>query len=170
MTTRILGIVVVMVCSVGAIGASATALKPFDPAALQNTVEATAKELMVPGAMVLLQTPQGDFAFGYGSTELGSTTPPRGDTYFRAASNTKTMTAAVIVLLVQEGKLRFDDPVSRYIQGVPNGDNITISELLKMRSGLPSYTEAPELMERALSRVLCGNAEKKRDRPGHVHC
>lgn len=120
-------------------------LKPFDRVAFQGTVEATAKELLMPGAMVLLRTPQGEFTFGYGSTQLGVTTSPRADTHFRAASNTKTMTAAVIVLLVQERKLRFDDPVSEYIQGVPNGDNITISELLRMRSGLHNYTSAPEL-------------------------
>jgi D-alanyl-D-alanine carboxypeptidase len=94
-----------------------------------------------------LRTPQGDFAFGYGSTELGVTIPPSANTHFRIASNTKTMTAAVIVLLAQEGKLRFEDPVSKYVSGVPNGDDITIGELLKMRSGLPSYTEAPELTE-----------------------
>ena len=57
------------------------------------------------------------------------------------------MTAAVIVLLVQEGKLCFDDPVSKYVEGVPNGDKITISDLLKMRSGLYNYTSAPELGE-----------------------
>jgi D-alanyl-D-alanine carboxypeptidase len=126
-------------------GASPTALKPFDPVAFQGTVEATVKELRLPGAMVLLRTPLGEFAFGYGATELGGTIPPRADTHFRAASNTKTMTVAVIVLLVQEGKLRFDDPVSKYVQGVPNGDKITVSELLKMRSGLFNYTSAPEL-------------------------
>jgi D-alanyl-D-alanine carboxypeptidase len=124
-----------------------TSLKPFDPAALQGVVEATAKELLLPGAMVLLRTPQGDFAFGYGATELGGTTSPRADTHFRAASNTKTMTAAVIMLLAQEGKLRFDDPVSKYVAGVPNGENITISELLKMRSGLYNHTSAPEIAE-----------------------
>src|SRR6516225_2431526 len=128
-------------------GASPTALKPFDPVAFQGAVEATAKELLLPGAMVLLRTPQGEFAFGYGSTELGMSTPPRAGTHFRIASNTKTMTAAVIVLLVQEGKLRFDDPVSKYVEGVPNGDNITIRELLKMRSGLYNHTTAPELAE-----------------------
>jgi D-alanyl-D-alanine carboxypeptidase len=111
-------------------------LKPFDPVAFRGTVEATAKKLRVPGAMVLLRTPQGEFAFGYGTTELGVTTSPRADTHFRVASNTKTMTAAVIVLLAQERKLRLDDPVSDYVRGVPNGDDITISELLKMRSGL----------------------------------
>ena len=108
-------------------------------------MEAIGKELMLPGAMVLLRTPQGDFAFGYGATELGGTTPPRADTHFRAASNTKTMTAAVILLLAQEGKLGFDDPVSKYVEGVPNGDAITIAELLKMRSGLYNYTERRNL-------------------------
>ena len=57
------------------------------------------------------------------------------------------MTAAVIMLLAQDGKLRFDDPVSKYVAGVPDGDNITISQLLKMRSGLYNYTSAPELAE-----------------------
>ena len=147
MTARVLGIVVAMACSVGGSAASATNLKPLDPVALRATVEAVAKELMLPGAMVLLRTPQGDFAFGYGATELGGTTPPRADTHFRAASNTKTMTAAVIMLLAQEGKLGFDDPVSKYVEGVPNGDAITIAELLKMRSGLYNYTSAPELAE-----------------------
>jgi CubicO group peptidase (beta-lactamase class C family) len=133
MTMRLLGIVVALACSVTGTAEATTNLKPFDPVALQGVVETTAKELLLPGAMVLLRTPRGDFAFGYGATELGGTIPPRADTHFRAASNTKTMTAAVIVLLVQEGKLRFDDPVS--------------NELLKMRSGLYNYTSAPELAE-----------------------
>ena len=53
------------------------------------------------------------------------------------------MTAAVIVQLAKEGKLSLDDPVSKYVSGVPNGNNITIDELLKMRSGLYNYTDAP---------------------------
>jgi D-alanyl-D-alanine carboxypeptidase len=147
MTTRFLALVVALACSFGGTAASATNLKPFEPVELRGAVETIAKELLLPGAMVLLRTPQGEFAFGYGATELGGTTPPRADTHFRIASNTKTMTAAVIVLLAQEGKLRFDDPVSKYVSGVPNGDNITISELLKMRSGLFNYTSAPELAD-----------------------
>jgi CubicO group peptidase (beta-lactamase class C family) len=136
MTNRILGIVVAVACSVSGTAEATTNLKPFDPVALQGVVEATAKELLLPGAMVLLRTPQGDFTFGYGATELGGTVPPRADTQFRIASNTKTMTAAVIVLLAQEGKLRFDDPVSKYVEGVPNGDDITISEA-RRASGSP---------------------------------
>jgi D-alanyl-D-alanine carboxypeptidase len=147
MRTGILGILVAVACSVSGTAEATTNLKPFDPVALQGVVEATAKELLLPGAMVLLRTPQGDFVFGYGATELGGTNPPRADTHFRAASNTKTMTAAVIVQLVQERKLSFDDLISKYIQSVPNGDKITIRQLTKMRSGLYNYTNAPELAE-----------------------
>ena len=49
-------------------------------------------------------------------------------------------TATVILQLVDEGKLHLDDPVSRYLRGVPNGDSITLSHLLGMRSGLHNYT------------------------------
>ncbi len=103
----------------------------------------TARELLIPGAVILLRTPQGELTISYGTTKLGGTTPPDADTHFRIASNTKTMTAAVVIELAQEGKLRLDDLVSKYVPGVPNGGNISIAELLEMRSGLYNYTSAP---------------------------
>ena len=121
------------------------ALKHIDQAALQKMVDTTARELLIPGAVVLLRTPQGEFAVNYGTTVLGAKIPPRADTHFRIASNTKTMTAAVIMQLAQENKLSVADPVSKYVPGVPNGKNITIAELLEMRSGLYNYTYAPEI-------------------------
>jgi D-alanyl-D-alanine carboxypeptidase len=124
--------------------AGSSALKTIDPAALQATVDATAHELLIPGAVVVLRTPQGDFTAFSGTTLRGTESPPGADTHFRIASNTKTMTAAVIVLLAQEGKLKFSDPVSKYVPNVPNGENITIAQLLTMRSGLYNYTNAPE--------------------------
>ncbi len=127
--------------------AGSSGLKPISQAALQTMVDTTARELLVPGAVVLLRTPQGDFTVAYGTTQLGTASPPRADTHFRIASNTKTMTAAVIVQLAQEGKLRFDEPVSKYVPGVPDGDHITVAELLDMRSGLYNYTSAPEISE-----------------------
>ena len=120
-----------------------SALKPIDRAALQALVETNARELLVPGALVLLRTPQGDFIAASGTTQLNTTNPPRADTYFRIASNTKTLTAAVIMQLAQENKLSIDDPVSKYVSGVPNGDKITIAQLLEMRSGLYNYTNDP---------------------------
>ena len=125
--------------------APASALKTIDPNAFQAVVDAAATKLMVPGAMVLLRTPQGNFTAAVGTTELGTQTPPAANTHFRIASNTKTMTAALIVLLAQDGKLKFSDPVSAFIPGVPNGENITLAQLLKMRSGLYGYTADPAL-------------------------
>ena len=130
-----------------AVGADRSGLKPIDPAAIKASIENLARDLMLPGAMVLLRTPQGEVVFGYGTTELGTATPPQANTHFRAASNTKTMTAAAIVQMVQEGRLGFDDPISRYVEGVPDGDRITIRQLLKMRSGLFNLTDAPELAQ-----------------------
>lgn len=125
--------------------AGSPALKPIDRAALQAAVAATARQLLVPGAVVLLRTPQGEFTVTYGTSMLGRATPPGTATHFRIASNTKTMTAAIIVQLAQEGKLGFSDPVSKYVVGVPNGGAITVADLLKMRSGLYDYSRDPEL-------------------------
>src|SRR5213080_2839661 len=85
--------------------ASSSALKPIDQAALQTIVDTTIKELLIPGAVVVLRTPQGDFTAASGTTQLNTKNPPRANTYFRIASNTKTMTSAVIMQLAQESKL-----------------------------------------------------------------
>jgi CubicO group peptidase (beta-lactamase class C family) len=136
----------VLAFSTGSTTAAPTAgsgLKPISQAALKGLIDATARELLVPGAVVLLRTPQGDFTAASGTTQLNTNNPPRADTHFRIASNTKTMTAAVIMQLAQESKLGLNDPVSKYVPGVPNGDNITIAQLLEMRSGLYNYTNDP---------------------------
>ena len=132
-----------------------SALKPIDPTTFQAVVAAAAKKLMVPGAVVVVRSPNGNVDAMVGTTKLGTQTPPAADTHFRIASNTKTMTAALIVLLVQDGKLKFSDPVSAFVADVPNGENITIAELLKMRSGLYGYTADPEV-----SAVLDGDPTK----------
>lgn len=121
------------------------ALNPIDQTALKGVVEDAARRLGVPGAVVLIRTPQGSYTAAVGTTEIGQQTPPDANTHFRIASNTKTMTAALIMLLAQDGKLDFTDPVSHYVPDVPNGSQITIADLLKMRSGLYNYTSAPEL-------------------------
>ena len=123
----------------------ASALNTIDAKAFQSVVDGAAADLQVPGAVVLLRTPQGEFNAVVGTTELGAQTPPDANTHFRIASNTKTMTAALIVLLAQDGKLTFDDPVSKFVPDVPDGEHITVADLLKMRSGLYGYTADPAL-------------------------
>ena len=71
------------------------ALKPIDRAALKAVVEKATKEMLVPGAVVAIRTPQGSYTVTVGTTELGKQTPPDMNTHFRIASNSKTMTAAL---------------------------------------------------------------------------
>ena len=124
---------------------SSQVLRPLDKTALRKIVESTAKELMVPGAVVILRTPIGDFGTTFGTTTFGGTVPVSADQHIRVGSNTKTWVGTVILQQVQEGLLKLDDPVSKFRSDVPNGNNITITHLLNMRSGLFNYSETPEL-------------------------
>ncbi|MFC7242104.1 serine hydrolase domain-containing protein [Catellatospora aurea] len=120
-------------------------LKQIDQASLQAAVDTAVKQMLVPGAVVLVCTPKGVNTVLSGTLQRGTQTPPATSTHYRIGSNTKTMTSATILLLAQEGKLKLSDPISAYVPDVPNGDKITIEQLLKMRSGLYNYTDAPEL-------------------------
>jgi D-alanyl-D-alanine carboxypeptidase len=51
-------------------------VKTIDPAALRAAVEATAKELLIPGAVVEVRTPQGDFTASVGTTLRGTCRVP----------------------------------------------------------------------------------------------
>ena len=55
---------------------------------------------------------------------------------FKIASQTKAFTANLILQLVGEGKVSLDDHISKWVAGVPNGDQITIRQLLNLTSGL----------------------------------
>ncbi len=57
------------------------------------------------------------------------------------ASAGKTFTAVVVLQLVQEGKIMLDDPVSRWVKDVPNGDIVTVRDLLSHTAGLFSANE-----------------------------
>lgn len=126
----------------------ASTAQPFQPYTneqLRTTFEKTAQQLLVPGAVLLLRTPAGEFTATYGVAEMGSTRPVRLDDHIRVGSNTKTWTATVILQLVQEGRIQLNDPVAKYRPDVPNGDKITIEQLLSMRSGLFNYSETRKL-------------------------
>ena len=75
-----------------------------------------------------------------GVAELDTTRAVPVNGRFRAGSITKTFVATVVLQLVDEGKLRLDDPVEEWLPGVvPNGDNITIRHLLNHTSGLYDF-------------------------------
>ncbi|MFI6504914.1 serine hydrolase domain-containing protein [Nonomuraea typhae] len=70
----------------------------------------------------------------------------KADDEFRVASNTKTMTATLVLQLAAEGKLALTDPVEKWLPGkVPNGGAITLRMLLNHTSGLFDYTTDPAI-------------------------
>src|SRR2546429_9945845 len=83
-------------CSRPGSTAGSSALKPIDQAALQTMVDTTAKGLLIPGAVGLLRTPQGEFTATHGTTLQGAISPPRTATHFRIPSTTKTMTSTAL--------------------------------------------------------------------------
>jgi D-alanyl-D-alanine carboxypeptidase len=110
-------------------------------AALQAKIPQIMKANAIPGVVVLIRSrDQGDWSAALGTKVIGKNDPISLDDYLRIGSNTKTMTATVILQLVQEGKISLDDPVSKYVAGIANGDQITIAQLAEMRSGLDAYT------------------------------
>ncbi|MGX2954591.1 serine hydrolase domain-containing protein [Shewanella sp. JL219SE-S6] len=120
-------------------------LNPVDTAKMQQTVEQLAKEMLVPGAVVILRTPRGDFKTAYGVTRYGGSEATDFDQHVRVGSNTKTWVGTVILQMAQQGRLQLSDTVSMYLDNVPNGESITIEHLLTMRSGLFNYSTTLEL-------------------------
>jgi D-alanyl-D-alanine carboxypeptidase len=71
----------------------------------------------------------------------GIWTMQRGGRLFYWASTGKQATATIILQLAEEKRLNLSDPIARWIAGVPNGDVITIAQLLNHTSGLFSANE-----------------------------
>ena len=83
------------------------------------------------------------FEKGYGVRELGKPDLVDSTTLFAIGSTTKAMTAAAIGMLVDEGKVRWDDPVTNYLPSFQLKDpwetrEITVRDLLTHRAGLPN--------------------------------
>lgn len=79
---------------------------------------------------------------GYGLANLEWSIPVQPDTVFGLASLTKQFTATAILLLEQQGLLRLEDPVTRFLPNYPTqGHTITVAHLLTHTSGIVPYNE-----------------------------
>src|SRR5215216_3458781 len=99
-----------------------------------------------PGAAVIaLKDQQPVFRKGYGLANLELHVPITPDTVFRLASVTKQFTAVAILMLMEQGKLALQDPITRFLPDYPTHDHtITVEHLLTHTSGIRSYTDMPE--------------------------
>ena len=101
-----------------------------------------------PGAAVIVsQNGQIVYQKGFGYSDVEHSIPITPETKFRIGSITKQFTAAAILKLQENGKLRLDDKLSKFIPDYPRGDEVTIHHLLTHTSGIPSYTIKPDFMK-----------------------
>jgi CubicO group peptidase (beta-lactamase class C family) len=131
------------------VGAGPVAGQGTDEAAVKARLEQVAQSytagnaymgtvLVVDGDKVLLDK-------GYGMADLGWGNANAPDVKFHLGSLTKQFTAALVLLLQEDGKLKIDDPVSKYLPDTPKTwEKITLAELLGHTSGIPNFTDMKE--------------------------
>ena len=113
---------------------------------LDSYFEQTAKDWGIPGMSVgIVKDGEIVFSKGYGVLEIGKTEKPDGNTLYAIASNSKAFTSAIIAMLVQEGKLNWDDKVQKYLPWFELYDSYasretTIKDLLCHRVGLGTFS------------------------------
>lgn len=129
------------------LGFSATAdaqrSKSANPlAGLDAYIEKAIQDHQVPGlAIAVVRNDSVIFARGFGVRKLGSPERVDENTLFAIGSASKSFTAASIAMLVDDGKVKWDDPATKYLPGFQMYDpyvtrELTIRDLLSHRSGL----------------------------------
>jgi CubicO group peptidase (beta-lactamase class C family) len=127
--------------------ATAAAGPAADPIAARIDAElSTAYPSGGPGAAaIVVRDGKPILRKGYGMANVELGVPNAPDTVFRIGSMTKQFTAVAVLMLVQEGKIAFDDPLTKFLPNYPaRGEKITIENLLTHTSGIRSYTEMPD--------------------------
>ncbi|WP_406340726.1 serine hydrolase domain-containing protein [Streptomyces sp. NBC_00648] len=116
-------------------------LSPGLQAKLDKAVRDVMKKAGIPGVQVGLWMPgKGSYVRAFGVADKRTGAPMTDDMRIRIGSETKTFTATAVLELVDDGTVGLNDPISKYIKGVPNGNHIAVRDLLDMRSGLFSYS------------------------------
>ncbi|MBV1852965.1 serine hydrolase domain-containing protein [Catellatospora tritici] len=108
----------------------------------------TRDSAQLPGLIAAVFVPgRGAWVCVLGVSDLETGHPLNAADRFRIASITKTFTGTAVLQLADRGELRLDDPLSRWVDW-PDGNAITIRQLLNMTSGVYSYTDDPQFIQR----------------------
>lgn len=131
-----------LIClSISLVLVTAMTATAIDTAELAKKVEAA---LPPHAGACVLAINNGDVVFehAYGLADVEGNVPCTPATNFRLASVSKQFTAAAVLLLVDRGKIKLDDKLSKFFPGFPKyGDAITVKQLLTHTSGLPHYED-----------------------------
>lgn len=108
-------------------------------------IEQVRQEWKIPGLSIgVLYKGEVIFNKGFGQRNAEASLPATPDTLYAIGSTTKAFTAMGLALLVDEGRIAWDDPVRKHLPGFKMFDpyvteNMTVRDLLCHRSGLPRY-------------------------------
>ncbi|MDG4666814.1 serine hydrolase domain-containing protein [Mycobacterium sp. 236(2023)] len=117
---------------------------------LDGAIERVIADSAIPGAIVGIWAPDGEYVRAFGVADTKTRAPMKPDLYSRIGSQTKTFTVTAALLLADQGKVGLDNPIARYVDGVPRGAEITLRQLARMQSGLPNYTQNPAFVRQLL--------------------
>ncbi|MBS1906294.1 MAG: beta-lactamase family protein [Actinobacteria bacterium] len=114
------------------------------PAAMQAQLQAALEQVMaahgVPGAAAGVWIPgKGSWTTAAGLADVEKKTPVSTDMSWPIRSITKSYTVTLLLQLADEGKVKLSDPLSAYVDGVTDGDRITLLQLANMSSGVADY-------------------------------
>ena len=121
-----------------AVPATAQPITTAERAAIDRLVTDTLTQTGVPSASVAIVR-NGQLVFTKAWGKANENLPARPDLPYQIASNSKQFTAMALLLLEDDGKLRLDDPIGKYVPGITSGDTITIRQLLSHSSGLQDF-------------------------------
>ena len=117
--------------------AFAQAVQP-DFTELEKVIAAELQATNTPGAAIaIVRGEQVIYAKGFGVSNVETNAPVTPDMLFRLGSTTKMFTAAALVQLAEQGKLKLDEPLGKYAKGLsPKIASLTANQLLSHTSGL----------------------------------
>lgn len=129
-----------------ALKAQATTAAEDKATELADLIEKMRSDWDVPGLSVaIVKDGETILSRGFGTLQAGQAQKVNQDTLFAIASNTKAFTAAALAILVDEGKLAWDDHVSKYLPWLELSDplvtaDLRVRDLLCHRSGLGTFS------------------------------
>ena len=107
---------------------------------VDQAVEKVVADTGIPSASVaVVQHGEITYLHAYGKARLEPTMPATTEMQYSIGSVSKQFTAALILMLVEDGKMTLDDPVGKYLPHLTRANEVTVRELLSMTAGYQDF-------------------------------